>query len=30
MGDWRPDQVLNVERRQVYFWVIPPDAKGRS
>ena|SRR6266849_8624800 len=29
MGDWRPDQVLNVEGRRVYFWVIPPDAKGR-
>ncbi len=29
MGDWRPDQVLNVEGRQVYFWMIPPDAKGR-
>jgi ribosomal protein L11 methylase PrmA len=27
MGDWKPDQVLNVEGRQVYFWVIPPDAK---
>jgi predicted RNA methylase len=30
MGDWRPDHVVNVERRHVYFWVIPPDAKGRS
>lgn len=23
MGDWKPDQTIDVEGRSVYFWVIP-------
>ena len=23
MGDWKPDQQLDVEGRKIYFWVIP-------
>ena len=30
MGDWKPDQELEVEGRKVYFWIIPPNAKGRQ
>ena len=29
MGDWEPDQELDVEGRKVYLWVIPPNAKDR-
>lgn len=29
MGDWKPDRELEVEGRKVYFWVVPPNAKGR-
>jgi SAM-dependent methyltransferase len=25
MGDWEPDQELEVEGRKVYLWVIPPE-----
>jgi SAM-dependent methyltransferase len=30
MGDWRPDQVLEVEEGKVFYWVIPADAKDRQ
>jgi SAM-dependent methyltransferase len=30
MGDWKPDQTLNVNGRTVYYWVIPPDAAKRA
>ncbi|MFN7132519.1 MAG: class I SAM-dependent methyltransferase [Myxococcales bacterium] len=23
MGDWKPDKVLNVEGRTIYYWVVP-------
>ena len=29
MGDWKPDKELVVEGRQVYFWVVPADAKEK-
>lgn len=25
MGDWKPDQTLDVEGRRVYLWIIPKD-----
>jgi SAM-dependent methyltransferase len=28
MGDWKPDQQLDVGGRSVFFWVIPGDAAG--
>lgn len=28
MGDWKPDRVLTVERRNAYFWVVPADVSG--
>jgi hypothetical protein len=30
MGDWKPDQELDVDGRKVYFWVIPPDAAKKA
>jgi ribosomal protein L11 methylase PrmA len=30
MGDWKPDQTLNVNGRTVYYWVIPADAAQRA
>jgi SAM-dependent methyltransferase len=30
MGDWKPDQTLNINGRTVYYWVIPPDAAKRA
>jgi precorrin-6B methylase 2 len=30
MGDWKPDQVLDIDGKNVFLWVIPPDAKGRG
>ena len=30
MGDWKPDQELDIDGRRVYFWVIPPDAAKRA
>jgi ribosomal protein L11 methylase PrmA len=26
MGDWKPDKTLNVDGRDIYFWVIPQQA----
>jgi ribosomal protein L11 methylase PrmA len=26
MGDWKPDQTLEVEGRTIYYWVVPKDA----
>ncbi|MFN6519132.1 MAG: SAM-dependent methyltransferase [Nostoc sp. CreGUA01] len=25
MGDWKPDQTLNVEGKSVYYWVVPQE-----
>ncbi len=25
MGDWKPDQTLNVEGKTVYYWVVPQE-----
>jgi len=30
MGDWRPDKVEYVDRRPVYYWVIPDAARGAA
>ena len=30
MGDWKPEQTLDVDGRTVYFWVIPSDAAERA
>ena len=30
MGDWKPDQTLNVNGRTVYYWVITPDLAKRA
>ena len=30
MGDWKPDKVEHVDRRPVYYWVIPDDAPARA
>jgi SAM-dependent methyltransferase len=30
MGDWPPDKKVNIGSRTVYFWVIPPSAKGAA
>jgi hypothetical protein len=24
MGDWKPEQTLTVDGKNVYFWTIPP------
>ncbi|MFZ4602766.1 MAG: methyltransferase domain-containing protein [Caulobacterales bacterium] len=29
MGDWKPDRVLTVDRRNAYFWVVPADVSGK-
>lgn len=28
MGDWKPEQTLEVEGRTIYFWTIPKQAAG--
>ena len=30
MGDWKPEQTLNVDGRSVYYWTIPADAAKRA
>ena len=30
MGDWKPEQTLNINGRTVYYWVIPADAAKRA
>jgi precorrin-6B methylase 2 len=30
MGDWKPDKVIEVNGRKIYFWVIPPNANRQS
>lgn len=30
MGDWKPDKVEHVDRRPVYYWIIPDDAPSRA
>ncbi|MBI4485441.1 MAG: hypothetical protein HY655_05470, partial [Acidobacteria bacterium] len=30
MGDWKPEQTLNVNGRNVYYWTIPADAAKRA
>jgi ribosomal protein L11 methylase PrmA len=30
MGDWKPEQELDVNGRKVYFWTIPADAAKRA
>jgi precorrin-6B methylase 2 len=30
MGDWKPDKVEHVDRRPVYYWIIPDDAPARA
>jgi len=29
MGDWKPDQVIDVDGRTVYYWVIPANASKK-
>jgi hypothetical protein len=29
MGDWKPDQTVQVEGRTIYFWVVPKDANKK-
>ena len=30
MGDWKPEQVLNVQGRTVYYWTITPDLAAKA
>jgi cyclopropane fatty-acyl-phospholipid synthase-like methyltransferase len=30
MGDWKPEQTVQVEGRTVYYWVIPKDATPKN
>jgi precorrin-6B methylase 2 len=30
MGDWKPEQELDVNGRKVYFWTIPADAANKA
>ncbi|HKO96465.1 MAG TPA: class I SAM-dependent methyltransferase [Pyrinomonadaceae bacterium] len=30
MGDWKPDQTLQVEGRTIYYWVIPTVAPSKN
>lgn len=30
MGDWKPDQTVQVEGRTIYYWVIPKDATPKN
>ena len=30
MGDWKPEQTLNVEGRTVYYWTITPDLAAKA
>ena len=30
MGDWKPEQTLNVDGATVYYWTITPDLAKRS
>lgn len=30
MGDWKPDKIEHVDRRPIYYWVIPDDAPARA
>jgi hypothetical protein len=27
MGDWKPDETLELAGRRVYLWTVPPKAK---
>ena len=29
MGDWKPDQTVQVEGKIIYFWVVPKDANKK-
>jgi hypothetical protein len=24
MGDWRPDKIVELDGREIYYWVVPP------
>jgi predicted RNA methylase len=30
MGDWKPEQTVQVEGRTIYYWVIPKDATPKN
>ncbi len=30
MGDWKPEQTLQVEGRTIYYWVIPKDSPSKD
>jgi ubiquinone/menaquinone biosynthesis C-methylase UbiE len=30
MGDWKPEQTVQVEGRTIYYWVIPKDATSKN
>src|SRR5688572_31484937 len=30
MGDWKPEQIVQVEGRTIYYWVIPKDATPKN
>lgn len=30
MGDWEPEQMVEVEGRKIYYWVIPKDTSSKN
>jgi len=30
MGDWKPEQTLNVDGATVYYWTITPDLAKKA